>query len=120
MNLSESILLGYFLRGLSYGYCELSQADTHRVCHPIAPAGWKELDVAFHQNGTHCLAELYWTAPELLRLQELPWSGTPQGDVYSFAVLMRDLIHQQAHGPFDDLEEAPEGKAGVCCSWERE
>ncbi|XP_034370768.2 guanylate cyclase 2G [Arvicanthis niloticus] len=53
-------------------------------------------------------SELYWTAPELLRLQETPWSGTPQGDVYSFAVLMRDLIHQQAHGPFDDLEAAPE------------
>ncbi|KAL6062085.1 hypothetical protein STEG23_024912 [Scotinomys teguina] len=53
-------------------------------------------------------SELYWIAPELLRLPELPWSGTPQGDVYSFAILMRDLIHQQAHGPFDDHEEAPE------------
>ncbi|XP_052028127.1 guanylate cyclase 2G [Apodemus sylvaticus] len=53
-------------------------------------------------------SELYWTAPELLRLQELPWSGTPQGDVYSFAILLRDLIHQQACGPFDDLEAAPE------------
>ncbi|XP_031246562.1 guanylate cyclase 2G isoform X1 [Mastomys coucha] len=58
-------------------------------------------------------SELYWTAPELLRLQELPWSGTPQGDVYSFAILMRDLIHQQAHGPFDDLEATPEGKAEI-------
>ncbi|EDL94460.1 guanylate cyclase 2g, isoform CRA_b [Rattus norvegicus] len=53
-------------------------------------------------------SELYWTAPELLRLRELPWSGTPQGDVYSFAILLRDLIHQQAHGPFEDLEAAPE------------
>ncbi|GAB1302546.1 Guanylate cyclase 2G [Apodemus speciosus] len=44
-------------------------------------------------------SELFWTAPELLRLQELPWSGTPQGDVYSFAILLRDLIHQQARGP---------------------
>uniref|UniRef100_A0A8C6N5G1 Guanylate cyclase n=1 Tax=Mus spicilegus TaxID=10103 RepID=A0A8C6N5G1_MUSSI len=53
-------------------------------------------------------SELYWTAPELLRLRESPCSGTPQGDVYSFAILLRDLIHQQAHGPFEDLEAAPE------------
>ncbi|KAF6317470.1 hypothetical protein mRhiFer1_008523 [Rhinolophus ferrumequinum] len=45
-------------------------------------------------------AELYWTAPELLGLSEVPRSGTPKGDVYSFAVLMRELIHHQDHGPF--------------------
>uniref|UniRef100_H0XL13 Guanylate cyclase n=1 Tax=Otolemur garnettii TaxID=30611 RepID=H0XL13_OTOGA len=55
-----------------------------------------------------CLAELYWTAPELLRLPESPWSGTPKGDVYSFAILMRELIHHPDHGPFDDLQEAPD------------
>ncbi|ELW62084.1 Guanylate cyclase 2G [Tupaia chinensis] len=53
-------------------------------------------------------AELYWTAPELLRLPEVPWSGTPKGDVYSFAILMRQLICHQDHGPFDDLHEAPD------------
>ncbi|XP_036032210.1 guanylate cyclase 2G-like [Onychomys torridus] len=78
-------LSGFGLREFKYG-C------THRI---------------YNQKTTDH-SELYWTAPELLRLQELPWSGTPQGDVYSFAILMRDLIHQQAHGPFDDLEEAPE------------
>ncbi|XP_054437198.1 guanylate cyclase 2G-like [Pteronotus mesoamericanus] len=53
-------------------------------------------------------SDLYWTAPELLRLPEVPWSGTPKGDVYSFAVLMRELIHQQDHGPFDDRDETPD------------
>jgi hypothetical protein len=86
--------------------------DTLPSCTSTA---WKGLEVTLLQSGTHCLAELYWTAPELLRLRESPCSGTPQGDVYSFAILLRDLIHQQAHGPFEDLEAAPEGKAGVCC-----
>ncbi|XP_035292550.1 guanylate cyclase 2G-like isoform X1, partial [Cricetulus griseus] len=75
-----------------FGLWEFKHGCTHRI---------------YNQETTDH-SELYWTAPELLRLQELPWPGTPQGDVYSFAVLMRDLIHQQAHGPFDDLEGAPE------------
>ncbi|XP_042121290.2 guanylate cyclase 2G-like [Peromyscus maniculatus bairdii] len=75
-----------------FGLWEFKHGCTHRI----------------YNRKTTNHSELYWTAPELLRLQELPWSGTPQGDVFSFAVLMRDLIHQQAHGPFDDLEEAPE------------
>ncbi|XP_045047608.2 guanylate cyclase 2G [Desmodus rotundus] len=53
-------------------------------------------------------SELYWTAPELLRLPEAPRSGTPKGDVYSFAILMRELIHHHGHGPFDDHDEAPD------------
>uniref|UniRef100_A0A8C2YKI2 Guanylate cyclase n=1 Tax=Chinchilla lanigera TaxID=34839 RepID=A0A8C2YKI2_CHILA len=52
--------------------------------------------------------ELYWTAPELLRLPEAPWQGTQKGDVYSFGVLLRDLIHHQHRGPFEDLDEAPD------------
>ncbi|XP_033617323.1 guanylate cyclase 2G [Fukomys damarensis] len=52
--------------------------------------------------------ELYWTAPELLRLPQVPWRGTQKGDVYSFAVLMRDLIHHQDRGPFEDRDEAPD------------
>ncbi|KAI4557831.1 hypothetical protein MJG53_018584 [Ovis ammon polii x Ovis aries] len=54
----------------------------------------------------------YWTAPELLWL---PWSGTPKGDVYSFAILMRELIHHQDPGPFDDQNLTPAGPvvAGV-------
>ena len=62
-------------------------------------------------HDTRCFAELYWTAPELLRLPEAPRSGTPKGDVYSFAILMTELIHHQNHGPFADLNEMPDGKA---------
>ncbi|KAI4530494.1 hypothetical protein MG293_019383 [Ovis ammon polii] len=52
----------------------------------------------------------YWTAPELLWL---PWSGTPKGDVYSFAILMRELIHHQDPGPFDDQNLTPAGSISV-------
>ncbi|XP_066094743.1 guanylate cyclase 2G-like [Saccopteryx bilineata] len=50
-------------------------------------------------------SELYWTAPELLRLPEAPRSGTPKGDVYSFAILMSELIQHPGHGPFGDRSE---------------
>ncbi|KAM5243514.1 LOW QUALITY PROTEIN: guanylate cyclase 2G-like [Hipposideros larvatus] len=53
-------------------------------------------------------SELYWTVPELLRLPEAPWSGTPKADVYSFAILMRELIHYQDSGPFGDHRETPD------------
>ncbi|XP_048192250.1 guanylate cyclase 2G-like [Perognathus longimembris pacificus] len=53
-------------------------------------------------------SELFWTAPELLRLPMAPWSGTPKGDIYSLAILMRDLIHHQDCGPFENLHETPE------------
>ncbi|XP_006831546.1 PREDICTED: guanylate cyclase 2G-like [Chrysochloris asiatica] len=52
-------------------------------------------------------SELYWTAPELLRLPEAPCAGTPKGDVYSFAILMRQLIYHQDCGPFDDVNAQP-------------
>ncbi|XP_004701339.1 guanylate cyclase 2G-like [Echinops telfairi] len=52
-------------------------------------------------------SELYWTAPELLRLPEVPCAGTPKGDVYSFAVLLWQLLHHPAGGPFDDLHAEP-------------
>ncbi|KAM5271838.1 LOW QUALITY PROTEIN: guanylate cyclase 2G-like [Ctenodactylus gundi] len=52
--------------------------------------------------------KLYWTAPELLWLPEVPCSGTPKGDIYRFAILLRDLIQHQGQGPFEDLHETPE------------
>ncbi|XP_038614331.1 guanylate cyclase 2G-like [Tachyglossus aculeatus] len=48
-------------------------------------------------------SELYWTAPELLRLEEYPLNGTQKGDVYSFAVIMRELIYNNEEGPFEEL-----------------
>ncbi|XP_076980578.1 guanylate cyclase 2G-like [Tamandua tetradactyla] len=74
-----------------FGLWELKYGQTHRT----------------YNEKTTDYSELYWTAPELLRLSEAPRSGTPKGDVYSFAILMRQLIHPQEHGPFDHLNEGP-------------
>uniref|UniRef100_A0A8C4Y5Z2 Guanylate cyclase n=1 Tax=Gopherus evgoodei TaxID=1825980 RepID=A0A8C4Y5Z2_9SAUR len=51
---------------------------------------------------------LYWTAPELLRMGEFPFHGTQKGDVYSFAIIMRELIYNNEDGPFQDLNKEAE------------
>ncbi|XP_067909386.1 guanylate cyclase 2G [Heterodontus francisci] len=48
--------------------------------------------------------ELCWTAPELLRLHEYPLNGTQKGDVYSFAIIIRELLHHGDKGPFHDFQ----------------
>ncbi|KPP61551.1 guanylate cyclase 2G-like [Scleropages formosus] len=55
--------------------------------------------------------ELYWIAPELLRQTQLPFNGTPKGDVFSFAVVMRDLIYN-GFGPYHDLQLEPKDIIG--------
>ncbi|XP_055352696.1 retinal guanylyl cyclase 1-like isoform X2 [Paramacrobiotus metropolitanus] len=35
---------------------------------------------------------LYWTSPEMLRNDMLMREGTPKGDIYSFAIIMQELI----------------------------
>uniref|UniRef100_A0A5F8GY90 Guanylate cyclase n=1 Tax=Monodelphis domestica TaxID=13616 RepID=A0A5F8GY90_MONDO len=53
-------------------------------------------------------SEFYWTAPELLRLEEPPTCGTQKGDIYSFAILMKELIYNDQCGPFGDLNKEAE------------
>uniref|UniRef100_A0AAY5L2I8 Guanylate cyclase n=1 Tax=Esox lucius TaxID=8010 RepID=A0AAY5L2I8_ESOLU len=51
--------------------------------------------------------EMYWTAPELLRQDQTPPNGTTKGDIYSFAVIMRELIHSSEAGPYHDIQLEP-------------
>jgi len=51
-----------------------------------------------------------WTAPELLRLPNIPPEGTQKGDVYSFAVICQEIVYRK--GPFwleDDEYISAEG-----------
>ncbi|XP_054839893.1 guanylate cyclase 2G-like [Eublepharis macularius] len=52
--------------------------------------------------------DLYWTSPELLRMGEYPFQGTQKGDVYSFAIIMRELIYNHEDGPFEELKQSAE------------
>lgn len=52
---------------------------------------------------------MYWTAPELLRQVSLSVSGTPKGDIYSFAVIVWELMYNSKAGPFQDINLEPKG-----------
>ena len=50
-----------------------------------------------------------WTAPELLRLTSRPINGTPKADVYSFAIIMQEVLYRAA--PYFIDIDPPEGIA---------
>ncbi|XP_005726008.1 guanylate cyclase 2G [Pundamilia nyererei] len=51
--------------------------------------------------------EMYWIAPELLRQVGSPINGTPKGDVYSFAIIMWELMYNSKAGPYQDINLDP-------------
>ncbi|XP_062860017.1 guanylate cyclase 2G [Trichomycterus rosablanca] len=51
--------------------------------------------------------EMYWLAPELLREVCLPLNGTQKGDVFSFSIIMRELIYSTEKGPYHDIQLEP-------------
>nr|CAH7740157.1 unnamed protein product [Callosobruchus chinensis] len=47
-----------------------------------------------------------WTAPELLRLDHMPPEGTQKGDVYSFAIIMHEIIVREGVFYLDEYMDA--------------
>ncbi|KAM6898598.1 guanylate cyclase 2G [Lycodopsis pacificus] len=57
------------------------------------------------ENPIH--SEMYWTAPELLRQVGLQVYGTPKADVYSFAIIMWELMYNAKSGPYHEINLGP-------------
>uniref|UniRef100_UPI0037E771C2 guanylate cyclase 2G n=1 Tax=Semicossyphus pulcher TaxID=241346 RepID=UPI0037E771C2 len=51
--------------------------------------------------------EMFWTAPELLRQVGLPISGTPKGDIFSFAIIMWELMYNSKGFPYQEINLEP-------------
>ena len=52
--------------------------------------------------------DLLWTAPEHLRQEDVVRTGSQKGDVYSYAIILQEII--QRNGPFGQSSEEPKGK----------
>lgn len=56
-----------------------------------------------------CFVDMYWMAPELLRKVGGQVSGTPKGDVYSFAIILWEIMYNFKSGPYQDINLEPKG-----------
>ena len=50
----------------------------------------------------HAFRSLMWRAPELLRAS-MPPNGTAKGDIYSFAIVLQQVI--QRSGPYERVDQ---------------
>lgn len=53
------------------------------------------------------IASRLWTAPELLRMENPPAIGSQAGDVYSFAMILQEILARDM--PFGSYGKSPQG-----------
>lgn len=53
------------------------------------------------------MLELLWTSPEHLREDDANRTGSPKGDVYSFSIILQEII--QRSGPWGNCSEDTAG-----------
>lgn len=66
----------------------LKLTDYGAICRPAEP------EPADGNDDNSYYSRLLWTAPELLRMHRPPAKGTQKGDVYSFAIIMHEILHR--------------------------
>ena len=71
-----------------------------------------EDDIGEHQE----YKALLWTAPELLRMKkdERPYYGTQRGDIYSFGIILQEILYRALPYFLDTL--TPKGKWHIGCT----
>ena len=52
------------------------------------------------------IVDKLWTAPELLRVQNPPRGGTQKGDIFSFAIILYEIMSRS--GPYGEIRLTPE------------
>ena len=61
------------------------------------------------ENEAQFYRDQLWTAPELLRMTTRPINGTQKADVYSFAIILQEIMFRAAPY-FIDIEQ-PQGSS---------
>lgn len=59
---------------------------------------------------TRSKTEYLWTAPELLRQPLIPERGSQKGDVYSFALIVQEIVSRQGVFYLGSDEKTPKGE----------
>ncbi|XP_018495299.2 atrial natriuretic peptide receptor 1-like [Galendromus occidentalis] len=73
--------------------------------------GMPSLAEQIPEPDTKNLRTYFWTAPEILRSRDPRLNGTKQGDIYSFAIILQEVITRC--GPFESIERLGRAKANL-------
>ena len=64
-----------------------------------------------NNNSIPIISEKLWTSPELLRMGSLaPPMGNQKGDVYSFAIILHEMLFRKGVFNLEDESISPKGK----------
>uniref|UniRef100_A0A3Q3DDF4 Guanylate cyclase n=1 Tax=Hippocampus comes TaxID=109280 RepID=A0A3Q3DDF4_HIPCM len=88
--------------------CLVTQYCRKGSLKDVLKASDVELDGIFKLSFAYDIVNgLFWTAPELLRQVVTEVNGTPKGDIYSFAIILWELMYNSKSGPYHDVDLEP-------------